>query len=42
MKISSGSHKKSEIDRYLLEPDEDMDNTQFNVLDWWRSNSTKK
>ena len=26
MKMSSGSHKKSEIDRYLLESDEDMEN----------------
>ena len=39
--MSSDSLNKNEINRYILESDEDMDNHQFNVLDWWRLNSTK-
>ncbi|XP_060673916.1 zinc finger BED domain-containing protein RICESLEEPER 2-like [Ziziphus jujuba] len=40
-KMASGLHMKNELDRYLNMPDEDGDNEMFDVLEWWKVNSTK-
>lgn len=41
MKMSNGSYKKNEFERYLLNLDKDVDNTDLNVLDQQKLNSTK-
>lgn len=32
---------KTELDRYLLEPGEDLADDEFDVLGWWKSSSSK-
>ncbi|KAH7514085.1 hypothetical protein FEM48_Zijuj11G0051100 [Ziziphus jujuba var. spinosa] len=40
-KMASALHMKNELDRHLNMPDEDGDNEMFDVLEWWKVNSTK-
>ena len=41
LKVNNCKYVKTEVDRYLSEPNEDMDSDEFDVLDWWKSNSSR-
>ena len=38
---SSGSGSSASLDRYLLEPSEDPDVEYFDILMWWKMNSSR-
>lgn len=40
-KLVSSVHMKNKLEKYLEEAEEDGDNVAFNVLEWWKVNSSK-
>jgi hypothetical protein len=41
MMSKESKENKSEVEKYLAEPCEDDDNSSFDILLWWKTNTTR-